>query len=229
MSVQSVQDNGSVKGSLDLGDQITIQRNHGQTTTITVESYLSATTDQYDGNLSPNDRLANVLKKANRLEVSTVLVDFLNNKIRSWNASHPTAVAAIGDSQATRCSEGTTFVVASGFVTDNFCIDNEATYKIRDQYPTWQEAKDFCEAAGKFLLSYEQEKLGAKSISPKVVRNSRRWEWVSKSNGNDNQGQIGGFFGDGYYRRNYDECLYHLYPNGRNDDVAFRCGGSLSP
>ncbi len=226
VQIQTVQDNsGSGKGSLDLGDQITIQKN-GQTTTITVENYLSSTTSEYDGNLPPNERLANVIKVANRLPVNPTLVDFLNNKTELWNTSHPKAVAASG-SQATQCSKGTTFVAASGLVTDNFCIDNVATKTVKD--PTWQEATDFCAATGKFLLTYEQEKLGAKFTSSEVVRDSGKWEWLSKSNGDDSQGLIGGFFGYDYDRRYYDEYLLRGIPDGRSDDVAFRCGGSPSP
>ena len=223
MAVQSVQDNGSVKGSLDLGDQITIKRPNGHTNTITVEQYLSATTSGYDGNLPPNLRLANVLKRANGLEVSTVLVDFLNNKIRSWNTNHPD-IAASGR-QAAPCPDNMTLVPARGSVTDDFCIDNEATYRVKGEYPTWQEAKDFCEAAGKFLLSYEQEKLGAKSTNFKVVRNSEKWEWVLNSDDDDSRGQVGGFFYYDRYRLVNDEYLIRGYPGLRNYDIAFRCGG----
>ena len=222
MSVQSVQDSGSVKGSLDLGDQITIQKPNGQTTTITVEQYLSATTSGYDGNLPPNLRLANVLKRANGLEVSTVLVDFLNNKIRSWNANHPD-VASSGR-QGTQCPDNMTLVPASGSVTDDFCIDNEATYRVKGEYPTWQEAVDFCEAAGKFLLSYEQEKLGAKPTNS-GVRSSGKWEWVSKFNDDYSRAQVGGFFNDVDYRGGHDDGLYLSNLGGRYDFVAFRCGG----
>ena len=115
------------------------------------------------------------------------------------------------------------------FLTIFVSIDNEATYKVGDQYPTWQEAKDFCEAAGKFLLTYEQHKLGAQSTNSEVVRDSGGWEWVLKSNGDDSRGQASGFFfGDG--GRFHDGGFrVHYLPVFRYYGVAFRCGRSPSP
>ena len=226
MSVQSIQDNGSVKGSLDLGDHVTVSRGGGSAS-ITIRDYLLEES-QYDSSEAPNERLAHVLQKASRLPIHLDLTSFVNGQTRSWNKSHPTAVATSGDGQATQCPEGTTFVAASGSVTNNFCIDNKATYMVGDQYPTWREAVDFCAAAGKVMLTYEQEKLGAKSTDSKVVRNSGRWEWVLKSNGDDSQGQVGGFFDSDYYRRDDGELLGRGDPVWRDDYVAIRCGKAES-
>src|SRR3989338_5668370 len=129
MAVQSVQDSGSVKGSLDLGDQVTITKPDGQTSTITVEQYLSATTSGYDGNLPPNLRLANVLKMENRLHLDSVLLDFLNNRTELWNKNRPA-------NQTASCPENMSFVKAGGqHVTQDFCIDNKATNRVKDEYP----------------------------------------------------------------------------------------------
>src|SRR3989338_4934639 len=219
MAVQSVQDNGSVKGSLDLGDQVTITKPDGRTNTITVEQYLSATTSGYDGNLPPNLRLANVLKMADRYPVSSSLFDFLNDRTAVWNENHSA-------NQTASCPENMSFVKADGqLVTQDFCIDNKATNRVKDEYPTWQEAVDFCEAAGKFLLSYEQHRLGARSTDSTVVESSGRFEWLLKFNGEDSRGQSGGFFDDDYYRHFYDAYLYRYYPDSRFYCFAFRCGG----
>ena len=163
MSVQSVQDNGSVEGAIDLGDHAEVSKS-GKSETITIQDYLTATS-RYDTSESPNERLAHVLQQAKRLPIDANITNFVNSQTKSWNKSHPVAGTA-SNGKATQCSQGTTLVVASGFVADNFCIDNEATQKVNGHNPTWQEAKDYCEAAGKFLLAYEQQKLGAKLKSP---------------------------------------------------------------
>ena len=223
MAVQSVQDNGSVKGSLDLGDQVTITKPDGRTNTITVEQYLSATTSGYDGNLPPNLRLANVLKMADRYPVSSSLFDFLNDRTAVWNENHPA-------NQTASCPENMSFVKAAGqHVTQDFCIDNKATHRVKDGYPTWQEAVDFCEAAGKFLLSYEQHRLGARSTDSTVVESSGRLEWLLKSNGEDSRGQSGGFFVYVILRRFNGGLLDRYDPVKRYFRIAFRCGGVPSP
>ena len=223
MAVQSVQDNGSVKGSLDLGDQVTITKPDGRTNTITVEQYLSATTSGYDGNLPPNLRLANVLKMADRYPVSSSLFDFLNDRTAVWNENHPA-------NQTASCPENMSFVKADGRrVTQDFCIDNKATNSVKDKYPTWQEAVDFCEAAGKFLLSYEQHRLGARSTDSTVVESSGRLEWLLKSNGEDSRGQSGGFFNYGNYRHFNGGYLSRYDPDKRDYDFAYRCGAFRRP
>ena len=223
MAVQSVQDSGSVKGSLDLGDQVTITKPDGQTSTITVEQYLSATTSGYDGNLPPNLRLANVLKMENRLHLDSVLFKFLNNRTGLWNEKHPA-------NQTASCPENMSFVKAAGqHVTQDFCIDNKATHRVKDGYPTWQEAVDFCEAAGKFLLSYEQHRLGAESTDFIAVENSGIWEWILKSNGDDTRGQISGFFVSDFSHPDYVGYLNRDFHGGRDGYIAFRCGGVPSP
>ena len=115
MSVQGVRDSGSITGSLDLGDQVTITNASG-TNTITVEEYLSATTSAYDGNLPPDKRLTNLLAVVGRyLNWDHSLFDFSKESIALWN-------------KGPLCPTGTTFVAASGSVTNDFCIDNETTY-----------------------------------------------------------------------------------------------------
>lgn len=219
MSVQRVQDNGAVNGSLDLKDQVTVSSN-GENVTITIENYLTANS-RYDSSELPNERLAHVLRQAKRLPIDVSITNFVNDQTKSWNQSHP--VVSNGDSKPDQCPQGTTLVTASGFVTDNFCVDNEATQKVGDQNPTWYEARDFCEAAGKFLLTYEQHKLAAKSTNSSVVKSSGDFEWVLKSNGNESLGQFGGFFVVDHYRGLYDEVLGHDDPDIRSI-VAFRCG-----
>jgi len=87
-------------------------------------------------------------------------------------------------------------------------------------------AKDFCMAAGKFLLSYEQHRLAA-SIRSVYVRSNYDWEWVLNSSGDDGWGQIGGFFGFNSYRLRGGGLL-NLDPDYRGG-IAFRCGVSPSP
>lgn len=224
MSVQSVQDNGSVKGSLDLADHVTVSAND-KSATITIKDYLTAQS-QYDAGESPNKRLAHVLQQSSWLPINSNITSFVNDQTKTWNTSNSTVVATTaGNSKATQCSQGTTLVVASGSVTKNFCIDNEATQNVKGQFPTWSMAKGFCEAAGKFLLTYEQHQLGAKSTDRSVVRNSGDWEWVLKSNSDNSEGQAGGFFVLDRYRDRDDEYLNHVYPDERGYKVAFRCGG----
>lgn len=222
MSVQIVWDNGLLEGSIDLKDHVTV-RSMGQSQVITIEAYLAANS-QYDASESPNERLAHVLQQADRLIMISNITNFVNSQTGLWDRNHPTAVAANGDSQATQCSEGTTFVAARGLVTDNFCIDRVATETVANQYPTWWETKGFCEAAGKFLLTYEQHKLGAESTDTKVVWSSGNSEWVLKSNGDDDQGQVGIFFHNDNLRYFNDDHFSHYNPVRRLKNIAFRCG-----
>lgn len=130
---------------------------------------------------------------------------------------------------ATQCPKDMTFVAAGERVPNAFCVDNEATQRVHGEYPTWHEACYFCEAAGKFLVSYEQQRLAAKSTSSDVVRNSHNLEWVLNSHENDRRGQVGGFFYYDYGRRHDVENLGRYGPGNRGDILAFRCGYSPSP
>ena len=218
MAVRGVQDNGTVKGTLDFQDKVRVGDS-----IITVGDYLKAES-RYDADESPNARLAHILQKANRLPVGAEITTFVNKQTSSWNTSHPVASIVSGDTQ---CPKGMTFVASGERVPNAFCVDNKATQTVNRQDLTWYDARDFCTAAGKFLLSYEQHRLAAMSTMSVDVRNSHNWEWVLNSSGDDRQGQIGGFFGDGY-RVSIGEGLGRYYPGDRYF-IAFRCGVSPSP
>ena len=220
MAVQGVQDNGTVKGTLDLQDKVRVGDS-----IITVEDYLKAES-RYDADGSPNARLAHVLQKANRLPVSAEITTFVNKQTGSWNTSHPVASVVSDDNGATQCPQGMTFVASGERVPNAFCADNKATQTVNGQDPTWYDANGFCTAAGKFLLSYEQHRLAAMSTRSVDVRDSHNWEWVLNSSGDDRHGQIGGFFYYGLSRNGNGENLNHYYPGRRNGDLAFRCGVS---
>lgn len=224
MSVQSVQDNGLVKGTIDLADHVTVGTN-GKSATITTEEYLSAQSP-YDASESPNKRLAHVLDQASRLPISSRITSFVNDQTNTWNTNHSTAVAAGGNSEAAPCPQGTTLVDTSRSVTEHFCIYNEATLKVKGQYPTWREARDFCEAAGGFLLTYEQQSLGTHPLFSSV-RDSGGPEWILRSIDDNREGLVGPFFG--YIFRGMDTRAYYIGPDQRYSDIAFRCGGFPSP
>ena len=223
MAVQGVQDNGTVKGTLDLQDKVRVGDS-----IITVEDYLKAES-RYDADESPNARLAHVLQKANRLPVSAEITTFVNKQTSSWNTSHPVASIVSGDNGATQCPHGTTFVASGERVPNAFCADNKATQTVNGQDPTWYDANGFCTAAGKFLLSYEQHRLAAMSTRSVDVRDSHNWEWVLNSSGDDRHGQIGGFFVNDSVRHYDDVFLGRFNPGDRYVNFAFRCGVSPSP
>ncbi len=131
MAVQGVQDNGTVKGTLDLQDKVRVGDS-----IITVGDYLKAES-RYDADESPNARLDHVLQKANRLPVSAEITTFVNKQTRSWNTSHPVASVVSGDNGATQCPQGMTFVASGERVPNAFCVDNEATQKVNGHNPSW--------------------------------------------------------------------------------------------
>lgn len=226
MAVQGVQDSGAVKGTLDLQDMVRV----GSNSTITVEDYLKASA-RYDAGKSPNSRLAHVLqlREGSRLPISTDVIAFVNRQTGLWNASHPVVSAARDVAGVTQCPKGMTFVAAGDRVSEPFCVDNKATQNVDGRYPDWQDAVDFCEAAGKFLLTYEQHRLAAKFTRSQEVVNSGGWEWVLSSSRDDRAGQYGGFFLYDFYRYRDGEGLSRYGPGIRGLNIAFRCGVSPSP
>jgi hypothetical protein len=136
----------------------------------------------------------------------------------------------------------------SALVKSSFCIDNEATEEINNQYLTWQEANDFCVAAGKFLLNFEQHVAGAAFTDPltlATVERSGNWEWVLQSNDDDIgrqvvrflesvfqyndddiPGQAAGFFlsSSRWYAYHIPYTYYHENPSEIDGNIAFRCG-----